>query len=571
MTISTPSRVRSEAKHWAKSLSGNLGSVADSCLRLSTEIEAIMQSAGAFSSQHNSQKIAVLSGHGLNALHLSTDALWTMALRHRGHNALGVICDRGIPACEFNFRGDGRRSPPEQRVAFTGPANAHICSVCTGSARRVIGATRAPVFTLRQFGQDADEQAAFRISAAVPAGDIRQFEYRGVPVGDHAFSSTLRSTLRGEVAYDDPDEMWIYRRELASSIMLVDRLNRLIDQEKPDKFVGIHGVYLMHGTMADVCRTRGIPAVIYGMPYRKGTIWFSHRETYHHSLVKEPVSFWNTTALDTAKRQEIDVYMRSREVGGRDNVNYHPNPILDRENVVRAIGLDPARPIVSMFTNVIWDAQIVYPSNAFENIFDWIYWTIEYFRTRSDLQLVIRIHPAETKGGFVTRQPMYPEIMARYPNLPPNIFVLPSESDVGSYTLAEMSRACLIYGTKMGVEIAYRGIPVIVAGESFNRGKGFTYDVSTKDEYRALLDKIQDLPRNSDTMTEAARRYAYYFFYQKMMDIDLLTPGLARSTRVAGESFYTFTDVDALDPGRSRTLDVICNGILEGSPLFTPL
>ena len=45
------------------------------------------------------------------------------------------------------------------------------------------------------------------------------------------------------------------------------------------------------------------------------------------------------------------------------------------------------------------------------------------------------------------------------------------EEEVSTYALADASDAVIIYATKTGIELAARGIPVIVAGESWLRGK----------------------------------------------------------------------------------------------------
>jgi hypothetical protein len=566
MGLPAHSRARHEAAYWVKTVSGRNGPVVESVRRLVREVSDIMETAAPFKPAARPQRVAVMSGYGLNAIHLSCDALWLMALRQRGHYGMGIICDRGLPSCEFNFRGDGSMTPGRMSAAFTPLANSLTCHDCSNNAHSVLAATGAPVHKLSAFDAPGDLQAALALAQRLPADEIRSFKYNDVSVGDHAFSSTLRSTLRGVIDLDDEAELWVYRRQLASSILLTDRLNRLIDRERPDKMIGVHGVYVMHGTMADVCRSRGIPTAIYGMPYRKGTIWLSHGETYHRSLMSEPTTYWDQEQLDDRRLHIITDYLRSREVGGRDNINYHPNPVLDRQHIAETIGLDIDKPIISMFTNVVWDAQIYYPSNAFENIFDWVFSTIDHFRDRPELQLVIRIHPAETKGGFTTRQPLSDEIARRYPKLPPNVYVVRSESDVGSYTLAEMSKACLIFGTKMGLEIAYREIPVIAAGESLNRGKGYTYDANTREEYFSLLQRVMDLPRNPPEMKERALRFAYYLFFQKMIDIPLLGPNLWIPAPRDGERFYQFSTTAELLPGRCSQLDLICDGILTGSP-----
>ena len=52
------------------------------------------------------------------------------------------------------------------------------------------------------------------------------------------------------------------------------------------------------------------------------------------------------------------------------------------------------------------------------------------------------------------------------------------------------------------------GTPVIVTGESPNRGKGFTYDPASHAEYFALLDRIPSLPCNTPAVVARARTYA---------------------------------------------------------------
>ncbi len=46
----------------------------------------------------------------------------------------------------------------------------------------------------------------------------------------------------------------------------------------------------------------------------------------------------------------------------------------------------------------------------FANMTDWLMRTIAYFARRPDLQLLIRVHPAEITGNVPSRQPVVEEI-----------------------------------------------------------------------------------------------------------------------------------------------------------------
>jgi hypothetical protein len=559
-------RVFAELDYWSNTARVRDDPLSASVGRLCGEWRSILARSQDSLGPKDGKRILFFTGNGLNASALSIETLLMTSLRMRGHDCRSLICDRGLPSCEFNRTGVG--DPPAGKFsrAFTRRAASSMCNACSAAASAAMAATGTETHALHEFGEPGDYAEAQAIVDSVDPGDIRDFTYREVSVGDHAYSSTLRQTLRGTVELTNPEELWTYRRQLLSTIVMVDRFSRCLDVLQPDTVVLVHGVYLTHGTAAEICGKRGIDVVVYGVPYRKGTIWLSHRETYHRSLVSEATDLWENLELSPEMSECLDDYLASKTAGGRDNVNYHPDPIVDRAPIVKELGLDAGATVISLFTNVVWDAQIYYRHNAFEDIFDWLYSTIEYFESRKPLQLVIRIHPAETKGGFMTRQPLMADLRRRFPVLPSNVFVIPSESAISSYTVAEMSSAALIYGTKMGLEIALRGIPVVVAGETFNRGKGFTYDVETREEYFSLLDRIEALPRNNEQMVERARKFAYYLFFMRMIDMPLLSTDLHQVLRPAGERFFTFDSLDALLPGRSRNLDMICDGIVHGAP-----
>lgn len=510
----------------------------------------------------NAPRVLIASGYGLSDIKLVFEAIFGMALRLRGARPIALSCDATLSACEFNPLGCLRPAP----WAFTTPSERQAavssCTTCINGSMSMFRAAEVEVATLARYAREDDLTRLAGIADGVPYADYRAYVYRDVEVGQHAFASMLRATLRGTLL-DTPATRWLFRRYLVSAMHVVDLAHRAFADLRPDHLIAIHGVYVTHGTLCETARRAGIHVVVYGMPYRKGTVWLSHDDTYHRTLTEEPHEAWENTPLSVEQNAQLDAYLDSKRGGGRDYVSYHPRPVEDAAHIASALQLDRRRPIITLFTNVLWDAQIYYGYNAFPDMLAWLDATIARFAARPELQLVVRVHPAEVKGGMPTCQPILAELHARHPRLPENVRVVPPESDISSYTLAEMSRATLIYGTKMGLEIAVRGVPVVVAGDTFNRGKGFTYDVETAAAYDELLARIETLPRNSPAMVERARRYANYLFFRRMMDFPLVSvedPHYSRGLRLE------FASLDALQPEADRTLDTICGGILRGTP-----
>ncbi len=276
---------------------------------------------------------------------------------------------------------------------------------------------------------------------------------------------------------------------------------------------------------------------------------------------KEPVSEWEDMLWSREMEDEIVDYLESRRTGARDWIWFHEKPEERLEVIQRSLGIDISKPTIGLLTNVIWDAQLHYRANAFPTMMDWVLETIRHFAQRPELQLVIRVHPAEIRGTVPSRQTVVEEIARVYGSLPPNIIVIPPESPVSTYAVMEQCNAVLIYGTKTGVELTARGIPVIVGGEAWIRNKGITLDAATPEEYFSHLDRLPPTDRLDGETTIRARKYAYHFFFRRMIPVRAM-----KSTGGWPPYRASVRSLDDLAPGRDPGLDIICDGILNRRP-----
>ena len=410
-----------------------------------------------------------------------------------------------------------------------------------------------------------DERAeARRIADTVPAGEIDGYVHEGLNIGEHARAGALRYYTRGDLD-GEPNGETVLRRYLEASILSAGAYRRLLAAQAYDVAVFHHGLYVPQGQVGEVCRQQGVRVVNWVVAYRNNSFIFSHDETYHHTLMTEPVADWDAMAWGDRQRAEITSYLKSRWTGGRDWIGFHQKPDEDAEAFIRTCGLDPARPIIGMLSNVVWDAQLHYPANAFTDLIEWTARTIEYFAARPDLQLLLRVHPAEVRGTSRSRQPLADEIARLFPVLPPNVWVIPPESPISTYAAMELCDSVLIYGTKMGVELTAVGIPVVVAGEAWIKNKGLTLDAQTPDEYFALLDRLPLGRRLEPEVIDKALKYAYHFFFRRMIPLEFFR-------KVNSSLFFSpaIESVDDLAPGMDCGLDVVCEAILEGGPFVYP-
>jgi hypothetical protein len=483
------------------------------------------------------------------------------ALRLRGHDVDMLLCDGVLPAClECTYV----QLEPD-RMARGGPQSS-LCGYCYRTGTRSVEGLDIRTHAFSSLLTSADRTEARSLAAGVTHDEVGQLQVDGLRVGEHALAGTLRYFARASLG-DTAQELVILRRYVEAAVITVRAAQALLRREKYDVAVFHHGIYVPQGLLGEVCRAEGVRVVNWNPGYRSRTFIFSHENTYHHTLMDEPTSTWESEGWDETREAQVLDYLESRWSGTRDWIYFHREPQHDVEEIEREVGIDfSSRPTIGLLTNVMWDAQLHYPANAFPSMRDWVVETVRWFAEHPELQLLIRVHPAEITGWLPSRQQVVNEIRREFAELPENVFVVGPESQVSTYAAMLECDSVIIFGTKTGVELTSLGVPVIVAGEAWIRGKGVTRDVTSRASYAEILASLPMKQRMSEAQTRRARQYAYHFFFRRMIPLEFMEPsGVDIPVYWAG-----VRDLADLAPGASLGLDVVCAGIVDGAPFVYP-
>ena len=117
----------------------------------------------------------------------------------------------------------------------------------------------------------------------------------------------------------------------------------------------------------------------------------------------------------------------------------------------------------------------------------------------TDTHFYLRIHP-NLKNVSKVQQHQLEELSGG------NFTVIPAKSEVSTYELLFAADVIFSFGSSMGIEAVFWGIPSIVAGKFLYRGLGGTYEPDSHQEVLSLLRaKLDPLPK------EAALILGYYF------------------------------------------------------------
>ena len=284
-----------------------------------------------------------------------------------------------------------------------------------------------------------------------------------------------------------------------------------------DAVVIPNGSILEFGAAYRASRHLGVRVVTYEFGEQRERIWLAQDDEV---MRQDTGGVWQArgaAALDETERQAIGDLYRARR-GGQLWANFgrqwQSAPSQGALGARQALGLDPARPVALLCTNVVGDSLALGRQVFTAGMADWLAATVRWFSRYPQAQLVVRVHPGELLGAG---HPSAEIVRQELPELPPHVTVVGPESPINTYDLMELAHLGLVYTTTVGMEMAMAGIPVITAGATHYRGRGFTDDPASMPAYLAALEGrlVEPVGRKLAPETiDLAWRYAYGFFFE---------------------------------------------------------
>ena len=103
-----------------------------------------------------------------------------------------------------------------------------------------------------------------------------------------------------------------------------------------------------------------------------------------------------------------------------------------------------------------------------------------------------------------------------------NVLVIKPLDSINSYRLMSITDNFLIYSSKISIELLFYNKKILIAGEAFVRGKGFTLDVKNKNEYFNNLNDLKIFNLDENTRLKSYK-FIYFFFFKLMIRVHLLS------------------------------------------------
>lgn len=472
--------------------------------------------------------------------YLAHEGVLAARLRHAGHHVSYYTCHYDLAFC---MRHNVNR-PEQDRLCL---------KECVWFKNKWMDA-RYEQHTLGPLSDEA--QAACEQIDEMPWPACLVFSWRGLDLGKICRPTVQWYVRRTRFTEEDAG---IWRTFLKSAVHVADRFDAFLIQARPDVVVCFSGTMFAERVAQLLCRRHGIRSVSYGISYYELCL-VGHNQSVWESLYRDRDNLDAMRIPDDALRQARKRLGEWTRSGGYNGYLLWRRNKREARQRARQLTDDP-RPFAVAFTNTTYETAILPTQRLFRDQFEWTALLVDYFRRHPEYRLIIRVHPAETlRDEFQVREWYLERIHDYVKDWPGNVRVVPPESATCSYELALRARVALTYVSTIGMELVWRGIPVITAGSVHYDHQGFTCDPETEADYLRELDRHMSQKQPvTEQQKRALLRYIAWFMFIRMVRFEPIEQGRR-------ETYLRCRDIQPrkVFSGRLPGLEAICALILDG-------
>ncbi len=255
-------------------------------------------------------------------------------------------------------------------------------------------------------------------------------------------------------------------------------------------------LYHMLGTKVVACSNRGYEEIS-----------FTHDGEIKKRMIKSQELY--RTLLNTVTDEDVTVaehLIRERFQGknGReiDRGAFLNKKILDREEMIGLLGLDPNKKSIIIMAHTFTDAVFNYGDYYFRDYYDWLEKTLEIAEGVDNVNWILKPHP--TRSAYNESEDSIEDMYNRHKKA--HIFMV--SDDISGASIKEVADVVVTIGGNAGAEYACFGIPAVIVGKPWYAGFGYTIEPKTYKEYENCLRNISGIKKlNSEQVITAKKLF----------------------------------------------------------------
>jgi hypothetical protein len=371
------------------------------------------------------------------------------------------------------------------------------------------------------------EGEADRMLAAEPSfQDIKNWSHESCWIGPQILSSISRASFVGTPDVSDPDIRAQLKRRLPDTLLRVLKARKILNTVQPKMMLIVEANYAKYAPITDLAVGAGINVIQVIQPNRDDALTLRRltkttRREHPSSLAKSNYLKIREEPWTQEKDDELTEIFEGR-YGGRWYLQSRNQPgtrTLSRDEIGKELGLDPKLKVAGVFSHVLWDANLFFGEDLFDDYGHWFVETVKAACANPAVNWLIKLHPAnvwkrarESDAGELAE---LVQIRQHIGELPDHVKLLHPDTTVGTRALFDLCDYGITVRGTVGLELPCFGVTTFTAGTGRCDRFGFTVDSETKEEYLGHMANIQDFGPPSEEQIRWAKSHAHAVFCQR--------------------------------------------------------
>jgi len=497
------------------------------------------------------EKILFFAPHGLWQIIHIWDAIIFLSLRLRGFDTHLIRCD-GIYGEEDCYL--------QAKPSIT-------CETCIKYGDNLFGSLNIPADQIRNYIQEKDFHIVHDWVESYAPDEYISAEYNGKPIGEWVVSSLYsRLSVTRDYVIKPKNKIVkkFYKKFLFDGLITYIAFNRIIKAINPTKCFLLNGRFIPYRIAWEAAKENNIEIIMHCSGHLNSTRTICNKGYMAQDSpiwMNERFKLWEKIPL---LKKEIDLVKEYFLIHREENNTFSKRKDYytfkdDDKKLLKMLNIPPGKKIISVFTTSEWELAVFIKNIKIQlQIIDKL---IELFKNR-DEYLVIRHHPYIAEGyddvgtDFDYMSRAYKQAL----EAPDNVRIIMPSEKISSYTLTWNSEASFSFYSTMGLEVAFRGLPVVTSSESaFWPASQLVIEQTDSQTLENAIDWVLKKHNNSiNDNLRIAYRYGYHLIERtaiRLKSIDQKSEYVPR---------LMIDNVDQLKENVDPNLDWVCNRIIDG-------
>lgn len=433
------------------------------------------------------------------------------ALRYKRANVQNLICDGFLTSC------DGSTYPESHEF---------LCASCKQQGKHFRKLYPNNFLCMADFLTEEDHANAKKTVNSIDISELKNYEFLGVKIGDHALASANKYFKNQILNYEDPRYIEVLRHNVFQGFLLVLIARGLLEKEKPTHFITLHGGYSTWGPISDYLGAHGVNIYIHNKSINRVGCFYITKAGQDLSdvIAKEVWEEQKHIALSDKQREQLRNHFMSVKEGKTTEYKlYDATKRSDIDPKLVKLLNSTGKKKFALYPHLFWDKAFLnrYDSlgSFFNDDIEWMFETIKFFINRKDSLLFVKPHPGENMAADFTEHGVAELIYDRFGSLPEHIIIVDKKCRLKSFDLMDSNCIGIVFTSTSGLEHNYFKKPVLTAGEIHYARAGAALRIISRQEYFDLLTDPQPLYDFIEKNYSIIERYAYYYYFRQQVKI----------------------------------------------------